>query len=75
MAGSVAVYSMGEHGVNVSNDARHTDTGDVRTAQNVTFYGGGRKGGLAKRLGMVAINTSALDGALVSLAHETFEEP
>jgi len=75
VAGEIKVYSLGDKGVNVSDDPLHTDVGDVTVAQNVTFYGAGRRGGLSKRLGMRAINTVAMAGAVLGIASFTFADP
>ena len=75
MAGEIKVYSLGDKGVNVSNDPRHSDIGDVVSAQNASFFGSGKRGGLSKRLGMIAINGVALAGAVLSLASVTFADP
>jgi len=71
----IKVYSLGDKGVNVSSDAVHTDLGDVTSAQNASFYAGGKRGGLAKRLGMRIINTVALNGAVLAIASATFADP
>ena len=75
MAGEIKVYSLGDKGVNVSNDSRHADIGEVVSAQNASFLSSGKRGGLSKRLGMVAINSVALAGAILSLASVTFTDP
>lgn len=75
MAGEVTVYSLGDKGCNLSADPLHTDVGDVVSAQNVTFYGAGLRGGLAKRLGMRAINAVALAGTVMAIAAFTFADP
>lgn len=74
MAG-IAVYSLGEKGVNVTDDPLHTDLGDVTVAQNASFYADGKRGGLSKRLGMRAINATALAGSVLALAAFTFTDP
>lgn len=73
--GEIKVYSLGDKGVNVSADPLHTDIGDVVSAQNASFYLGGKRGGLSKRLGMRALNTTALAGAVLAIASLTFSDP
>jgi hypothetical protein len=73
--GEIKVYSLGEKGVNVSNDPLHTDVGDVVSAQNATFTSRGVRGGLGKRLGMRVLNTVALAGAVLAIAAVTFTDP
>lgn len=73
--GEIKVYSLGDKGVNVSTDLRHVEPGDVVSAQNATFYGSGKRGGLSKRLGMRAINSVALAGAVLALCAATFSDP
>lgn len=73
--GEIKVYSLGEKGVNVSQDLLHTDAGDVVAAQNATFTSRGQRGGLGKRLGMRVINTVALAGAVLAIAAVTFTDP
>lgn len=74
MAG-IAVYSLGDKGVNVTDDPLHTDIGDVTTAQNASFYASGKRGGLSKRLGMRLLNAVALNGSVLALAAFTFTDP
>ena len=75
MPGEIKVYALGGKGINVSDDVRHMDVADLEQAQNASFYGSGQWGGLAKRLGMRAINTVALAGVVLSIANATFSDP
>ena len=73
--GEIKVYSLGDKGVNVSYSARHTDIGDVVSAQNATFFSNGSRGGLGKRLGMRVINAVALAGSVLTIVAVTFPDP
>ena len=74
MAGSLTVYSLGDHGVNVSVDPLHTDIGDVTVAQNARFYGSGQRGGLSKRGGLRILATG-LDGAVLAMISVDLTDP
>ena len=65
--GVLKVFSLGDHGVNVTKDPLHTDVGDVVWAQNAYFSGSGHTGGLYKRAGLRQFNTTALNAAVMSI--------
>ena len=75
MPGWLKVYGLGDKGVNVSADPLHTEVGDVTHAQNASFSGSGQRGGLAARLGMRQLTTSALHGAVYALLSVTLADP
>lgn len=68
------VFTLGDHGVNVSSDPIHTEVGDVVSAQNAYFRGSGERGGLSKRGGLRVMNNSALNGSVLSIIGVTFPD-
>lgn len=73
--GLVAVYNLGEEGVNVSKSPIHLRDGELLQAQNAIFNPDGELGGLSKRGGLQKINAVAAGGAIRSMVHLPLPNP
>ena len=70
--GDLTVLSFGQGGVNASGDPLHVNDDEVTLAQNAAWFADGKRGGLSKRKGLVAVNSVALAGAVLAIASITF---
>ena len=64
-SGKLSIYNLGSVGVDLSKSPIHKDDGSLVSAQNAVPDIRDEAGGLAKRDGLVAINSSALGGGSV----------
>lgn len=60
MGGKLNVYNLGEKGVNVTKTPLHHEDGELLSGQNAEFYAEAGLGGLHKRPGLQAFNTSTM---------------
>ena len=63
------LYALGARGVDLTNSVIHTEDGTFSSAQNATPDVRGEAGAVTKRDGLVAINSSALAGAIRGAVH------
>jgi len=64
MSGKINLYSIGTHGVDLTKSIVHADDGTFRQLQNAVPDARGEFGGVAKRDGLVAINSSTAGGSV-----------
>ena len=60
--GKIDIYNLGQLGVNVDADDIHLKDGELRESQNFQLDPAGGLGGIRRRDGMTALNSSALAG-------------
>ena len=67
MAGKIAIYNLGQLGVDVVKSPVHIDDGAFTKAQNVQVDPSGGIGGIRKRDGMARLNSAALAGSVTGM--------
>ena len=69
MPGKVDLFNIGSVGIDLTKSKIHADDGSLRSAQNAVPDTRGEYGGLAKRDGLVAINSSTAGGSILGALH------
>lgn len=75
MGDTLAVYNLGDMGIDVDTTPLHQSDGELINAQNAMFDVAGNKGGLRKRFGLTKLNSGSLSGAIMGAFDIPLQDP